>query len=50
MCIRDRVIETVQDDAVYIPIFFSQKPVAYNKDLTAEFHLSTTLYYEWSWN
>ena len=45
-----QVIEIVQDDAVYIPIFFRQNPVAYNKDLTAEFHLSTTLYYEWSWN
>ena len=48
--IYDQVIEIVQDDAVYIPVFFKQKSVAYDKDLTAKFYLSSTLFYEWSWN
>ena len=48
--IYSRVIEIVQEDAVYIPIFFRQNPVAYNKDLNAKFYLSTQFYYEWSWN
>lgn len=49
-----QLIEIVQEDAVYIPIFFRQSPIAYDKDLNAKFYeassLSSALYYEWSWN
>ena len=48
--IYSRLIDIVQEDAVYIPIFFRQSPIAYDKNLNAKTYLSSTPYYEWSWN
>ena len=54
LAIYSQLIEIVQDDAVYVPIFFRQSPVAYDKNLNTKFYeasgLSTALYYEWSWS
>ncbi len=47
--IYKQVIDTVQEDAVYAPVFFGLSPVAHNSNLTAVFHGSTILFKEWSW-
>ncbi len=48
--IYKKVIDIVQEDAVYVPIFFKQKPIAYNPNLHVTTYLTSTFCYEWSWN
>ena len=47
--IYKELINIVQEDAVYAPVFFRQAPVAYDPNLNVNFYLAQNLYYEWSW-
>lgn len=47
--IYKQLIDIVQEDAVYIPVFYGQSPVAYNPNLSPKSHVSGNLFKEWSW-
>ncbi|MDR1622827.1 MAG: ABC transporter substrate-binding protein [Synergistaceae bacterium] len=44
------LIDTVQDDAVYAPLFFRTMPLAHDKKLNYKYYLNVVKYVECSWN
>ena len=48
--IYKEVIDIVQEEAVYVPVFYIQKAVAHNPNLHTTTYVNNNLYYEWSWN
>lgn len=49
LAIYKQLLDIVQEDAVYAPIYCPLSPAAYDKNLNAVLHLTTSFYKEWSW-